>query len=120
VITLPPVSTSSTLKRVAATPPPHKCSQRVNGHSILNSSPSWGGGGGGGVGGFNVPFVPLLATCGEGRGRGEGRELMKHDLSYILPQLKGTLYKFRIEHFGDIHCKITIKLREDVRQVMLH
>ena len=58
------------------------------------------------MGGFNVPFVPLLATCGEGRGRGEGGELMKHD---ILPQLKGTLYKFRIEQFGDIHCKITIK-----------
>jgi hypothetical protein len=45
----------------------------------------------------------------EGRGRGEGGELMKHDLLYILPQLKGTLHKFRIEQFGGIHCKITIK-----------
>ncbi len=66
----------------------------------------------GGGGSFNVPFVPLLATCGEGRVRGEGGESMMHDLSYILPQLKGTLYKFRIEQFGDIHCKITIKAKE--------
>ena len=64
------------------------------------------------MGGFNVPFVPLLATGGEGRGRGEGGELMIHDLSYILPQLKGTLYKFRIELFGGIHCEITIKAME--------
>jgi hypothetical protein len=33
-------------------------------------------------------------------------------LSYILPQLKGTLYKFRIEQFGGIHCEITIKAME--------
>ncbi len=64
------------------------------------------------MGGFNAPSFPLLATCGEGRGRGEGGELMEHDLSHILPQLKGTLYKFRIEQFGGIHCKITIKAME--------
>jgi hypothetical protein len=27
----------------------------------------------------------------------------------IWERVKGTLYKFRIEKFGDIHCKITIK-----------
>jgi len=68
----------------------------------------------GGVGGVQCPLFPLalLATCEEGRGRGEGGELMIHDLSYILPQLKGTLYKFRIEQFGGIHCEITIKAME--------
>ncbi len=64
------------------------------------------------MGRFNVPFVPLLATGGEGRGRGKGEELMKHDLSCILPQLKGTPYKFRIEQFGDTHCKMTSKAME--------
>jgi hypothetical protein len=52
------------------------------------------------VGGFNVPFVPLLATCGEGRGRGEGRELMKHDLSYILPQLNSDLTMYITKMFN--------------------
>jgi hypothetical protein len=47
-----------------------------------------------------------------GEGEGRGRELMKHDLLYILPRLKGTLYKFRIEQFGDLHYKITIKAME--------
>jgi hypothetical protein len=27
----------------------------------------------------------------------------------VLPLLKGTLYRFRMEQFGDIHCKITIR-----------
>jgi len=44
-----------------------------------------------------------------GEGEGRGRGVNEHDLSYILPQLKGTLYKFRIEQFGGIHCEITIK-----------
>ncbi len=47
-----------------------------------------------------------------GRGGAGEREGSKGDLFYILPQLKGTLYKFRIEQFGDIHCKITIKAME--------
>jgi hypothetical protein len=49
----------------------------------------WGGGGLGGV--------------GEGGG-------MKPDLLYFLPLLKGTLYSFWMEQFGDIHCRITIRV----------
>ncbi len=44
-----------------------------------------------------------------GEGRGGGGELMTPDLLYILPHLKVSLYRFRIEQFGDIHCKITIR-----------
>ncbi len=68
--------------------------------------------GGGGGGGVQCPLCPLAGHMWGGEGEGEGGELMKHGLSYILPQLKGTLYKFRIEQFGDIHCKITIKAME--------
>ncbi len=83
----------------------------ANGPFLLNSKFSWGGGGGGVQFPLAGPHVVTFSQKG-GRGRGWGGELMKRDFLYILPQLKGTLYKFRIEQFGDIHCKITIKAME--------
>jgi hypothetical protein len=70
-------------------PPQHpNCEIPGGDRKAINRQSALGGGGEGGV--------------GEGGG-------MKPDLLYFLPLLKGTLYSFWMEQFGDIHCRITIR-----------
>jgi hypothetical protein len=85
--------------------------EMANGHFLLNSKLSWG------VGLIPSCWVTFCGLLPEGGGG--GGELMKPDLLYILPHLKGTLYRFRIEQFGDIHCKITIKAMGGLHEILM-
>ena len=111
------------LPQFPPSPTPPDVARGANGHFLLNSKISLGGWGREGSPPSTTPSCEILeeipsgarkainrqSALGGGGGRGRGGGFMKPELLYLLPLLKGTLYRFWMEQFGDIHCKITIR-----------